>query len=581
MTSDVRIDLTPIVREVNRVGQQLDMAVSAVSADIGSLQQDMASTRGDILELRALFEEFIVQAERTAAVQRSETVLGNLEAELDREYGHYKAVRRTSVGTLQAFDIGNVTNRTVQQVSEELMIQTPRYWLAPALVGLAAWSRDDAELAEKSIAAAFDRDPAKTGLFFALVLRRQGRSEAATRWLRHYLGSLDPRMLTREFAVILEATGQDAFGAHGRELVAAQLLEWNEQLRSDPAVTAKQVDEWVEEMRIHRGTLDNKLYPNLAALSPQWTAFKDLLEGASANRNVIAKYQAVRGAHVALTADTSDRLDEILEMLVTEFDEEELPYAREVLFHRAVIEHNGDVTRARETADAETTALDESLDLVTLQTQIALRPELLAVSTGTQQIAVGIGREDFVKAIAVYSGGYRRNYLDAVDLVFGPQHSTFAANLGFPGWQVNTNTPQGEGEQSLVNTWGAAMQAYLERVRFKPITAVIPALIAVVLTFIGFLVGVGAGLVMLLLGGGGAAGYVWWKKREADKLYNEAVRTRDQAIAFSVDMYRAAIAEFVDAKLAYREEDQQVQSLTDLIKSWPTTVGHRAEAVGA
>ena len=160
--------------------------------------------------LAEAFEKFSRQAERIAVVQRAETQLGNLKSELDRVYRHYALVHRTSVGVLQAFDVGNVTNDVVAQVSEELMIQSPRYWLAPALVGLAAWSRDDKVICEKSVQEAFTRDAAKTSLFFALILRRVNRHDEAYTWLKHYLMNCDATKLTHEFAVILETTAHDA-----------------------------------------------------------------------------------------------------------------------------------------------------------------------------------------------------------------------------------------------------------------------------------------------------------------------------------------------------------------------------------
>ena len=231
------VNLGPVISAINSVNHSLSALttqVGAVDANVGRVSADLSTTRSELNQLRADFESFIQQAERTANIQRSETAIGNVEAKLEREYGHYKVVRRASIGTLQAFDIGNVSNRTVQQVSEELMIQTPRYWLAPALVALAAWSRDNQDLATRSVEEAFSRDPQKTSLFFALVLRRQSRMESATRWLRHYLVSLDPRSLSREFVVILEAASQDAFGPHGKVIVGDQLNEWCEQLRNEP-----------------------------------------------------------------------------------------------------------------------------------------------------------------------------------------------------------------------------------------------------------------------------------------------------------------------------------------------------------
>ena len=176
------INLNPVIREISDVQNNillLNGKMDTMGAQVGAVTQDLNTTRQKLQELAEAFEKFSRQAERIAVVQRAETQLGNLKSELDRVYGHYALVRRTSVGVLQAFDVGNVTNDVVAQVSEELMIQSPRYWLAPALVGLAAWSRDDRAICEKSVQEAFTRDAAKTSLFFALILRRVNRHDEA------------------------------------------------------------------------------------------------------------------------------------------------------------------------------------------------------------------------------------------------------------------------------------------------------------------------------------------------------------------------------------------------------------------
>lgn len=183
-------------------------------------------TKDYLTALRREFEEYAQTAARQANVQESTTVVGNLRAELERQFGHYAVVRRTSTGMLQAFDVGNVTNQVVSQVSEELMIQTPRYWLVSAIVARCMVARRRGERLEKSVREAFSRDKNKTSLFFALILRRQGRLDEALRWLRHYLTSLDPLALGREFSIILEATSYDAFGPAGQALLSEVMTRW-------------------------------------------------------------------------------------------------------------------------------------------------------------------------------------------------------------------------------------------------------------------------------------------------------------------------------------------------------------------
>lgn len=129
----------------------LESQISVVSGEVGQVRSDLRLTTDQLQALRREFQAFVDESAKVALVQQSETKVVNLKAELDRQFGHYELVRRTSTGMLQAFDVGNVSNDVVRSVSEELMIQTPRYWLAPALVALAAWSRDNQDIAEKSV----------------------------------------------------------------------------------------------------------------------------------------------------------------------------------------------------------------------------------------------------------------------------------------------------------------------------------------------------------------------------------------------------------------------------------------------
>jgi hypothetical protein len=559
-------NLRTINNNINLVQDQ----VQRVESQVGSMSRDLTTVTTELLELRQEFSQFVQAAERTANIQRSETKLGSLKDDLEREYGHYSLVRRTSIGTLQAFDIGNVSDRTVQQISEELMIQTPRYWLAPALVALAAWSRDDESLAEKSVEAAFSRDSAKTSLFFALVLRRQGRLDGATRWLRHYFTSLDPRALTREFGVVLEAAAQEAFGPAGRDLILGYLVEWSEILRDDPAIVEQQVELWQTEISVHRGRVDDSLYPRLSVLSPQWAHAKNVLEHASALGNVTERYQAIHDSNPPINHVLEDKMDDLLEILVTEYDEEELPLRREIVFHEAVIDSAGDMVRAREAADFAVAALEETLDAVSLVTHAALHPELLGIGDHTRKLAIGANKTDFETATGRYTRDYRASHMSHVDIELGPNHSNYATALGFTSWKVSTGAEQLASETSLDAAWDAVVRDYIERTKFKYTALVIPVLVTIGVTALGFVFGWVGALIAFLVTGGIFAFRVWSKKKAADAAVADAIASRDAATAVSREIYRDAMAEWVDAEIAYRTEDAKEQDLLRVIAQWPS-----------
>lgn len=568
--NDVRIDLSPIVREINALSNNLGRQIDLVGTEVGQVRNDVKLTGDELRTLRRDFEAFVAQAARTAAVQQSQTKVGNLKAQLDREFGHYATVRRTSVGTLQAFDVGVVSNDVVASVSEELMLQTPRYWLSPALVGIAAWSRDNKEISERAVREAFARDKNKASLFFALVLRRQGRTATSVRWLKHYFAALDPTALTREFAVILEATSYDAFGAAGQHMLSETMSKWCAELRSRADVVEAQINNWMAEIAVQRQRLDGSQYAALSALSPTWSKLQAQLESASALPEVVEKYQGIRDFDAPIPAVLEDLLDDILDQLVTEYDEEELPLKRDVVYHEAIIEENGDLDRARLRADELQRALEETNDVVTLQTMAAINPAQLGVGAQTQRIAIGVGSQDFHTAVGRFTAEYRAAAIDQLELKFGSDHSTFAGSYSFTGCTVSTADPEERGIATITAAWESTFAAYIERISFKNKWYLVPSLIAAGVVLVAFLINPIVGVVGLLIGGGVVYGVGENQKKKCAAEVANSQQTKASAIQTSIQLYRDATAQLVDALLTYQELDEQESELLTLISTWPT-----------
>lgn len=83
-------------------------------------------------------------------LNQAETRLVKIRQELEKKYGHYDIVRRTTTGILQADDIGIVKKDTISNATEELMISTPGYWLAPCLVALGGMDQRSAGTCRES-----------------------------------------------------------------------------------------------------------------------------------------------------------------------------------------------------------------------------------------------------------------------------------------------------------------------------------------------------------------------------------------------------------------------------------------------
>ncbi len=565
------------VNELQDMTVRLGESVSAVSGQVADVHEKQQETRNELVGLRAAFLDFVKQAELTANVHSAQIEISTLEGRLEHEYGHHKVVRRSAVGILQAFDVGLVSEETVRAVSEQLMVQTPRYWLAPVLVALAAWARDEERLCAIAVEEAFRRSPDKTSLFMALLLRRQGRLPSSVRWLRHYLNSQDPTALGRDFAVILEAVSQGAFGPAAVELVHESLDLWRRQLLDDESKQGAQVARWRAEIDAHVSIPADPRYPRLAAVSPQWPQLNRALGCAAAHQALLSKYTTMLAEEVAPTDRLEDSIDEILDGLVGDYDIDELPLRRKLAYNQAVVANEGDKDAAEQTV-AESAALDAVLDYLTIQSESALNPSGIGVSRSTQRIAVAACHEWFAQAHAAFCRDYRAALPADVQAVFGGSHSPGALALQFPKWTGSFKLPVPVLERQLAAHWDRHGQAYIDRFVYdwrKPAFITGGCLLGalLLLTVCAGTAGLVIGLVVALVGAGVCALILNSSNRAAIRRQGEARNLVAQSKADSIRQLRAAGAELTDLSTAFRAADQLEPKVRAMIAEL-ATAGH-------
>ncbi|MFF7747908.1 hypothetical protein ACFZCP_01395 [Streptomyces sp. NPDC007971] len=572
--SEVDLALHRKVQEVSNLVIRLGEQVGSVSGQVSTVEANQHQTRTELQQLRDEFLAFVRQAEATANVQRAETRIGVIEDKIDHEFGHHKTVRRTAVGMLQAFDVGLVSEENVRMVSDQLMIQTPRYWLAPALVALASWSADDRTLCERAVDEAFRRSPDRTSLFFALVLRRQGRPEAAVRWLRHYLLAQDPAALGREFAIILEAIAQGAFGPVGRELLDRTLAEWRAQLMDRADAQAKQVRRWRDELESLRGPSQATEFPRLAALSPQWVTLDGVLSSARGQQPVLDKYKAVMDREFQPSERIEDAVDDILDRLVSEYDNEELPYRRDLAFNQAVVDHDGDLTAARRSADADSASYEETLDYLTVQTTAALNPQAIGTSPATQRLSVAACHEWFQQAHAAHTRDYRGAVPQDVQAQFATTQTVGSQLFQLPTWVGSFTQPLASLEKSLSDHWDHYTRPFVDALAFPWLKKVAP-LAGVVAAILLFLVG---SWPVFAIGAAAIVALVWGlilrnQAQTAARAQAAARELLERARTESLHQLRGASAELTDWYEKFTAADRVEAKVRELIATLPTAGG--------
>ncbi|MEU4473544.1 hypothetical protein [Micromonospora sp. NPDC023888] len=568
-------DLSSLHRQIHRTHElvaSLGQAIGQVDTRVGVLGQKQEDARSDLLHLRADFAEFVEQAQRDARVSDANLKILKLKGELEHQFGHHDVVRRTAVGMLRAFDLGLVRKETVRAIGEQLMVQTPRYWLAPVLVALAAWSGDAPDRCVQAVEEAYRRSPGHTSLFLTLVLRRQGRRSSAVRWLEHYLEAQDPAALNREFAVVLEAVAQGAFGPGGLEVVRGRVDGWHRLLLDDEAVTLAQVNRWRREMETHvqPDAVAND-FPRLAEASPEWPQLHRALACAEAHQSIVNRYRELMNADVPPSSGIEDAIDDILDQLVEEYDFEELPLRRELVVNEAIVAARGSLTEAR-AVERESTALNDTRDYLTIQTESALNPDEIGVSTQTQRLAVAFCHDWMSTSHAAFTRDYRVALPGVVSVTFDLTDNLGLPGLRLPRWTGSFDRPVKVLEQSLSAHWNRHTERFLSGLAFEWHKRVVaPAVVLLLVLLVVSVVGALWLGIFVTLG----AGVIWGLvlKSQADDAAEEQRKARErvaQATKRSLVELRAAGAELSDWTSRFSAADAKEADVKTLIADLAT-----------
>lgn len=381
-------DLSTIERNL----QTIYSNIQTLDESMGTVNNNVKVVYDEIGQLANDFHEYVEMQMKSNRLNQAETKLVKIRQELDKKFGHYDVIRRTTTGILQADDIGIVKKETISNATEELMISTPGYWLAPCLVALAAWINDQPELAERALKEGIRRNDEKTSLFFALICRRAGRSQASLKWTKRYLENQDEEKLDRKSIIILDAYASGLLGADSEGVISRQMTEWLEHLADKPGFVEKQTKQWSEAIDMKRMPLNDNSYTYLKKYSKTWPALKNIMEGANLHAEILTYFTDIFDQESSSEA-LKVQLDEILTSLVSDFDDEEIPLRKQEKFEQFVVDFGGDEKRARSNMNVEESAFETYKDFTQLLTDSAMKPESSHSSVSTQKFAIALSKE--------------------------------------------------------------------------------------------------------------------------------------------------------------------------------------------
>jgi predicted nucleic acid-binding Zn-ribbon protein len=553
-SESVYVDLSPVIHTINRVAETLNSNLAVVDGKVEVLAQEQEATKDRIEQLYQEFMAFVAADAKQKQLQLAASEIIRVRQELEKKFGYYDKVRRTTTGILQATDVAIVRQETMHSATEQLMLAAPGYWLAPALVALTAWIQDNRTLAEKAMNEAIRRDDSRTSLFFALICRRARRMEANAKWLTRYFQIQNPMSMDREVVVMLDALANGVFG--GAALVAcSQVVErWLTELEQQAGFLDEQRKRWAEKLDVMTPKIGANEYTTLRSNSATGQKLMQSLVAARRNQIVHDFFNQLFTGEIVVPPSLEDAVDGLLSSLVTKFDEEELPLRKEERLLQLIKDEQGDVDVAKRKAAAEGEVFEEKTNFAAMLTSSAVSPEQFGATRATQRYAVSRSRQWILAAHQDLVGRDRSEVPNEVELSCG-------------SWKGKT--VDGTNEQQLASD---LTQHYASRTQ--------QAVDAVKLTagpWIVLIAGVLLGLLIMFQGGGAilfglilaaaAAAFFIWKYKDLGRVRENSRQAMENERDQAARILKACMAEIADYRRELAAEDSKAQKVTEFLES--------------
>ena len=546
-----RADLSLIERSLSNLAGSIDY----VNNRVDQVDDNVKIVYNEVEKLANEFREYVEMQSLANRKAEAKMNLSAIRDKLKDNFGHYDVVRRTATGILQANDLAIVKSSMLSHVTEKQMIETPNYWLTPCLVALAAWINDDKALAERALAEGIRRNDEKISLFFGLICRRIGRENSSLKWFARYLEAQDEEKLDRKAVIVLDAFASGLLGNDTENFVYQQIQEWMSNLEAKPGFTERQLDNWKNAINSKRVPLKSGLYPYLEKYSNTWGNLQDVLEGANLNNDLYEYFKKVFEQKEE-TKKLKVELDKILDSLVTEFDEEELPLKREEQFEELVVRYNGSESKAHAQMALEKSVYDDYRDFMQLLTDASMNPEESKSSVATQKFATALSRNNIVTAFNDIVAQNRMNVPYDIEI----NVDTF-----------NDKTQDGEDEEEVLNRFENLVeqekQTDLSKLKLNMfeqfclfggaavvLYGIIKSFMDKSFAFITIILGIG-----LII-------YHFTAKQKVQKLIQKTIEKYDQKLESGKQIIRATIAEIVDFRIEFTEKDAESKKVLDFFE---------------
>ncbi|WP_297278417.1 hypothetical protein, partial [uncultured Brachyspira sp.] len=249
----------------------------------------------------------------------------------------------------------------------------------------------------------------------------------------------------------------------------------------------------------------------------------------------------------------SEKIDEILDNLVNNYDNEELPKRALLRKNELIVEENGNVGRANIRYDAEFQSYEEYSDFSEHLTNIALFPESSGALIATQKLAVSLSKDWIIDAYSDLTTKSRAEV--PIDI-----------EINIDDWKGVTRDGSNEEElvQSINNHIAEKKANALSKIKWIG-NAIVTGIIGLICTFV--LLSWFNNILFIIPGLGVTIYLIYKAKMDYKKKIESTNKKFDDYSESCLKHLRGILAEIVDYRMMYAEKDKNYSKVVDFLGS--------------
>ncbi|MDR0822970.1 MAG: hypothetical protein LBN20_04220 [Endomicrobium sp.] len=508
--------------EISSLTQEIASGFRDIDANISGVQNDVDDLKTNLGTVMDFLKDFMEDTQRANNITHSQGQITILNQEIAKEFGLYEDVRRNLIGILQGVDSGIISKQIITDISEELMIGTPRYWLTPTLISIGAWINNDETLSKKALNEGLRRNKQKTALLFVLLTHRLRRQDAAFLWLQQYMEEQSPYQMPQETLMLINAYSSGVFGPDTHGICMEQISKWVSELSKSKEAVIKLQDNWTKRVDLMPSAVSTDKYTYLKDYCPQYSLLMDLLKQTGKNESFLNYLTNILSSAIP-KHDYTQELDNLLFQLVREFDEDEFDKRGEHKLHELIVKNNGDKNKAKQEFNITAiTLFKHRISFFEILTN-ALSEE--NSTTNLKKLAISLMKEWILNGYQDFAAAYRAKTPSAID-------------IKIQDW--SGKSVDGSENESLLKSFRDYLDKCCEEAKAKVVS--IPLIVFLSLLSLIFLT-ISFGLFFICLLGIGIWAYTIYQKKKAiqaayDKQKEEAKPLIDAILAEYIDWKR-------------------------------------------